>query len=371
MRNLDFLTSAQHDVGAESTDSVQEAAILHLAHSTINLSQVAPQLSELASTRLEDAEHQADNVHNIANTVRNMSTTLEQTVRQLSVSTREISELTEFIQRIANETRMIAINAGIAAAHAGEHGRVFSLLAKEIRALSENTAEATKDVKAKIERLQESTERTAQVVGLEKQESIIKKDQDDAELGLAWLLDRMNEADDSASRQASEARQLNVLALHLRGLSEEMIQCVGAFRLEVHDRVEDLLEEFRINHELLSGDPRWQISALRQIVRNFPFIELAYVTDANGIQTTENVFQREVSAAYGDSGRNKNWSQRPWFIGAMNTSGIYLSDIYRSEATDEFCLTASASLIHDGIVLGVVAIDVNFREILGNERIRN
>lgn len=370
MRNLDFLIPQKTHVGADGTDSVQDAAILHLAHATINLSQVAPQLSELASSRQADAEHQADDVHDIANTVRNMSTTLEQTVHQLSESTREISELTELIQRIANETRMIAINAGIAAAHAGEQGRVFSLLAKEIRALSENTAVATKDVKAKIERLQESTNRTAQVIGLEKS-GIIKKEQKDTDMGLAWLLERMNEADESASRQASEARQLNVLGLHLRGLSEEMIRSIGAFRLEVHDRVEDLLSNFRLNHELLSGDPRWQITALRQIVKNFPFIELAYVTDASGIQTTENVFNREFCATYGDSGKNKNWSQRPWFTGAMKTNGIYLSDIYRSQATDEFCLTASATLINDGIVIGVIAIDVNFRELLGNEGIKN
>ena len=370
MRNLDFILPGKVQVGADSTDTVQDAAILHLAHATISLSQVAPQVSELAASRQSDAEHQATNVHNIANTVRNMSTTLAQTVRQLSVSTKEISELTELIQRIANETRMIAINAGIAAAHAGEQGRVFSLLAKEIRTLSENTAAATKDVKAKIERLQESTLRTAQVVGLE--ENVIKKsEQDEADQGLAWLLERMNETDESASTQASEARQLNVLGMHLRELSEEMIRSIGAFRLDVHHRVENLLQGFRSNHELLSGDPRWQITALRQVVKNYPFIELAYVTDANGIQTTENVFRKEFCATYGDSGKNKNWSRRSWFTGAMNTNGIYLSDIYRSQATDEFCLTASATIVNDGMILGVVAIDVNFREILDNDSVKN
>lgn len=351
---------------AVSTGSVQDAAIMRLAHATINLSQAAPQLSELAASRQSEAEHTAENVHDIADNVREMSATLKQTVRQLSVSTKEIGELTELIQRIANETRMIAINAGIAAAHAGEQGRVFALLAKEIRALSENTAAATRDVKAKIERLEENTLQTAAAVGLE--ENAMPDGRKAAGAGLAWLLERMNEADGSASRQASEARQLNVLGLQLRELSEEMIGAVGAFRLDVHERLEKLLEDFRTNPKLLSGDPRWQITALRQIVRNYPFVELVYVTDAQGIQTTENVFRTEIHASYGDSGKNKNWSQRPWFLGAMRSHGVYFSDIYRSRATNEFCLTASVTLINgNDVIVGVLAIDINFREILGDD----
>ena len=56
----------------------------------------------------------------------------------------------------------------------------------------------------------------------------------------------------------------------------------------------------------------------------------------------------------------------------MRTSGVYLSGIYRSKATDEFCLTASATFDNQkGNIAGVVAIDVNFREILGDYGFRN
>ena len=365
MRNPDSYLPLKVFPGAHSTKTVQDVAILKIAHATVELSRFAPQLSEMASARQTDAEHQAENVHEITNSVRTMNSVLTETVKELSDSAREINKLADLIQRIANETRMIAINSGIAAAHAGEHGKVFSLLAGEIRKLSEDTAAATKDVSAKINRLQKSTMRTAQVVGIQ-EESRSHDDENDFENihGLYWLLEKMNEADESTTLQVDEARQLNSLGMHLRKLSEDMIHSVGTFRLEVHERVEQLLEELRTDEELLSGDPRWQITALRQVIRCHPYIELAYVTNEEGIQMTKNVFRNNISASYGDSGKNKDWSERPWFRGAMNTSGVYLSDIYRSQATDEFCLTASSTLVADDIVIGVVALDINFREIL-------
>lgn len=354
--------------GAEGTKPVRNDALLKLAHSTIGLSLVAPRLSELASSRQTEAQRQAEHVRNITNLVREMTTTLEQTMQQLRLSTSEIGQLTSLIKRIADETRMISINAGIVAAHAGEQGRAFSVLAKEIRSLSENTAEATKDVQGKIERLEENTLRTVQTMGLQEDSGLNGNNGH----GLTWLLDRMEEADASAIKQAGEARELNELGSSLRELSEEMIQSVGSFRLDVHDRIEHVVEELRVDREIISADPRWQITALRQVVRNYPFIELAYITDVQGIQTLENVTRNDFRAAYGDSGKFKNWSQRSWFIGAMRTTGIHLSEIYRSQATDEFCLTASATYEDQyGNIAGVVAIDVNFREILGDYGYKN
>ncbi len=370
MRNLGLMLPEMLHVGAKSSEPVQDQAILQLAHATIGLSQVAPQVSEMASERQAEAEKQAVQVHEIANMVQDMTSTLTQTVGQLRESTGEIVELTALIKRIADQTRMIAINAGIAAAHAGVQGRVFTVLANEIRSLSETAAAATKDVQVKIERLQESTLLTSRTVGLEEGSSLVSSK--DNNRGLAWLLDRMNEADASATRQAKEARDLNHLGLSLRSLSEEMIHSIGSFRLAVHEQVEQLIENLRSDRELISGDPRWQITALRQVVKRYPFVELAYITDARGIQTIENISRDDFQAAYGDSGKHKNWSQRSWYTGAMNTSGVYLSEIYRSQATDEFCLTASATFNDQyGRMAGVVAIDVNFREILGENKLNN
>lgn len=362
---MDNAASMRHDATALSDDRtglVQDAAVLKLARSTIRLSQVAPRLSELAVARQAEALRQAEQLRSSAAMVQQMSATLQHTMQQLRLSTGEIGELTNLIGRIADETRMISINAGIVAArNADDQGRAFAVLAKEIRQLSENTADATRDVHGKVVRLEENTERTVRTIGLDESAG-----QKTIQPGLARLCEQLEEANASAARHLREAQELNELGLDLRGLSEDMIGAVGAFRMEAHDLVDRLVQELRCSDRLKAGDGRRQVEALRDVLRRNRSVELAYVTNAEGIQTLPNVTRHNLQPGWEGAGRPRNWSTRGWFLGAKQTRGVYLSEIYRSDATDEFCLTAAATFTDaHGALAGVVALDVNFREILG------
>lgn len=362
---MDNAVSMRHEATAvpgNRTDMVQDAAVLKLARSTIRLSQVAPRLSELAAARQSEALQQAEQLRSSAMMVQQMSDTLQHTMQQLRLSTGEIGELTNLIKRIADETRMISINAGIVAArNADDQGRAFAVLAKEIRLLSENTADATRDVHGKVMRLEENTQRTVQTIGLDERDGA-----NAMQPGLARLREELEQANAGAARHLREAQELNELGLDLRGLSEDMIGAVGAFRMEAHDLVERLVQELRHNDRLKSSDGRRQVEALRDVLRRNRSVELAYLTNADGIQTLPNVTRYNLQSAWEGPGGPRNWSTRRWFLGAKQTRGVYLSDIYRSDATDEFCLTAAATFIDArGALAGVVALDVNFREILG------
>src|SRR5262245_12528366 len=228
---------AQHD----STAMVQHHAVEKLARSTIRLSQVAPRLSELATARQTEALQQAEQLRSSADMVRQMAATLQQTMQQLRLSTSEIGDLTSLINRIADETRMISINAGIVAArNSDDQGRAFAVLAKEIRLLSENTAEATRDVRGKVVRLEENTARTVQTIGLAAADT-----RGNTGPGLSRLQEQLEQANANAVRHLREAEELNELGLNLRGLSEDMIGAVGAFHMDVHDLVEKLVQDLR------------------------------------------------------------------------------------------------------------------------------
>lgn len=349
--------------GAPRTGEVQSAAVERVAHGVIRLSQLAPRLGELAATRQSESDDEAARAKEVAALARRMTATLGHSLGLLRTASSEIAELTQLIRRISDETSLIAVNAGVAAARAGDEGRVFAVLAQQIRTLSENAAGAARDVETRIRKVQDSAELAGRVAGFHGASEAGGTEA----VGLAWLLERTVEAEGSAARQAQEARELGALGLGVRQLAEEMIRCVGAFRLDAHRRAEALVERLRTDPGLCSGDEIRQARALRMSLLECPFVELAYATDLRGIQLFGNVAKgSSFNARYGDSGTGKDWSRRPWFQGALRGSGVHSSEIYRSAATDEFCLTVCATFGPAGAApLGVVALDVDFRQLLG------
>jgi len=81
-------------------------------------------------------------------------------VDELGTAATEISKVTEAITEISEQTNLLALNATIEAARAGEAGKGFAVVANEIKDLAKQTAEATLDIRSKIESIQNSTDHT-------------------------------------------------------------------------------------------------------------------------------------------------------------------------------------------------------------------
>jgi methyl-accepting chemotaxis protein len=104
------------------------------------------------TTITKDAEASAAGANAAANLVQVSSGE----VRKLGESAEKISQIIGVIQDIAEQTNLLALNATIEAARAGESGKGFAVVATEVKELAKQTANATDDIRARIEGMQDS-----------------------------------------------------------------------------------------------------------------------------------------------------------------------------------------------------------------------
>ncbi len=129
-----------------------------------NISMLATASEEMSATISEITENSERARHIAEDAVKQAGETSEQ-MDELKRSAVEINKVTESIHEISEQTNLLALNATIEAARAGEAGKGFGVVANEIKELAGQTAQATQDIKAKIENIQVTTNRSVSRIG--------------------------------------------------------------------------------------------------------------------------------------------------------------------------------------------------------------
>jgi methyl-accepting chemotaxis protein len=240
----------------ETTSTIEELAI------------IAAQIAERSGHVVEEAEETQrdaqDGARAVADTVAKLDeirAANESNVKEmlaLGRKTRRIGEVMELIDNIAARTKLIAFNAALEAAAAGESGRRFSVVAMEVRRLADNVVESTDEIRERVAEIQAAT--NALIVASEQEARHIGE-------GVAHGREAnqaLNEILESAQSTTLVAEQISLSTQQQRTAAEQVVDAVRSIQADSHAVARGSQEATRVITDLVQ-----LADELQQVVEQF------------------------------------------------------------------------------------------------------
>ena len=224
-------------VTAQTTHSIQDqkSQIGQVATATTEMhstSQLVVQSAEDTLSQIRHADKEAENVRSISlenkNTIEILAKDVQDAadvINKLHQDSASIGGILDVIRGVADQTNLLALNAAIEAARAGEQGRGFAVVADEVRTLASRTQQSTQEINAMIEVLQAGAERAVAVMNQGKEQTAACVSQTEkATQALDIISDAVHRAHDVSSQIEQSAREQNTVS---QEISQKLETIVG------------------------------------------------------------------------------------------------------------------------------------------------
>jgi methyl-accepting chemotaxis protein len=253
--NIDSQSGSIAQVATATTELA--ATVEHIARSAAEASSTVDQAEKLAKEGKKIVESNIKQMH----TMSSHGNTAVQVMDQLKTDSQEIGKVLSVITTIAEQTNLLALNAAIEAARAGEQGRGFAVVADEVRTLAQRTQESTTEVREIIERLQGGAEKASDVMkqGYAETNTTLKQIQE-AGAALEQIFDSVHNVIDlnaliatAAEEQSHVAREIDgningISSMAYKNSEETGItaQEMDAIRIKMED-IQSLMSRFMVS----------------------------------------------------------------------------------------------------------------------------
>lgn len=252
-KNLDKQNSATDQIAAAINQ--MSATANDMSSNTKSASDAATEAQDATLAGMETVGKTVEAIQNLAKQLSQASNVIS----KLEEHGKRIGAVSDVIQGIAEQTNLLALNAAIEAARAGEQGRGFAVVADEVRALAQRTQESTSEIQDVISQIQNGTQQAVDamargtnlseecVTSAEKAGDVLRRSQ---EL-VTDINDRNHQVATSVKDQATVSNEMNTNILSISELSQETITIAKGSVVEaekLYYALEDqkrLVEQFR------------------------------------------------------------------------------------------------------------------------------